>query len=211
MGTVKIEAGGDAFSGELVASGFGEDLAVWPHEGAGSVSLDGGVLVMDSPDGGHTVFFAGELPADVLVRFVCRIAPSGGNNNINLISHCRPQHPGEFPVVADGAYQGYHQLPGYIATFVNDSESPGRTRLRRNPGFELIQETRETASDENRDYEIVFVAMSGRVMYYIDGERVHDWTDPDPHGGGFFALRTWKTALAYSDIQIAALEGGTGD
>ncbi len=210
MGALKIEAGGEVFCGEVISPGFGEDLAGWPDEGAGSVRLEEGTLVVDSPDGGHTVFFGEELPADILVRFVCRVVPSGGNNNINLISHCRPEHPGEFPVVADGAYKGYHALPGYIVTFVNDGESSGRTRLRRNPGFELIQEARETASEAGRDYDIVFVARSGRLMYHIDGERIHDWTDPDPHGGGFFALRTWKTVLEYSEIEIVALEGGTG-
>ena len=30
-----------------------------------------------------------KLPADILVRYVCRALPPQGQNNINLISHCR--------------------------------------------------------------------------------------------------------------------------
>jgi len=99
-------------------------------------------------------------------------------------------------------------MPNYIATFVGgggDDDTPGRTRLRRNPGFRLLSEEFETESAPDRDYEIVFAVRSGRVRYYIDGRLLHDWTDPAPLPGGLFALRTWKTALVYSEIELVAL------
>jgi len=52
-------------------------------------------------------------------------------------------------------------------------------------------------------YEIAFVSHAGRVRYYIDGEKVHDWQDPDPLDGGYFALRTFCTVLECRDLLIA--------
>ena len=205
MAAVEIRAGGDAFPGECIRRGFGPGLDDWHEEGAGHCRLEGGSMIVDARAEGYTAFYREELPADLSVRFVCRVRPPAGANNINLLSHVQPPRRGEWPVVADGAYGGYHAMPNYIATFVKSDDAPGRTRLRRNPGFNLISEEFETESVMERDYEIVFAVLSGRDRYYIDGKLLHDWTDPEPLPRGFFGLRTWKTVLEYREIELVAL------
>lgn len=205
MATVEIALGAERVRGELIVSGFGTSLADWHEEGAGHFRLDGGQMVVEAPGGGYTAFLRRELPADLLARFVCSVIPPAGANNINLLSHLQPPRRGEWPVVADGAYEGYHVMPNYIATFVRPEDAPGRTRLRRNPGFSLISEEFGTESVLGREYEIVLAVQGGRIRYCIDGNVLHDWTDPEPLGAGYLGLRTWRTSLRYTAFEVAAL------
>ena len=101
-------------------------------------------------------------------------------------------------------------MDNYIVTFVGAYDrddwgrelTAGRTRLRRNPGFNLIQETQRDNAP-GRPYQITFVAAGGRIRYYIDGEKTHDWQDPAPLDGGYFALRTFCTVLECSQVLLA--------
>ena len=172
-------------------------------------------MIVDARKGGYTAFYREPLPADLLAQFTARTLPPDQQKNINLISHCRPQRPGEWPIVEGGKYKGYRELDNYIVTFLrsNDEERAesdgctGRQRLRRNPGFQLVEEKLVHPSELEVDYEITFAAQDGRLRYYIDGRKIFDWTDPEPiTGDGYFALRTWKTNSLYSDLLIVGLE-----
>jgi hypothetical protein len=215
MSSAEVRAGEDAFRGEVVKRDFGPSLDDWFEEGLGHFSLAGDRLHLDARGGGYTAFWKRELPADMLVRYVCCLLPPQGQNNINLISHCRGRVAGQWPMVEGGRYQGYQELANYIVTFVGDfneetgaRDSLGRTRLRRNPGFHLIAEKFEVPSEINRDYQVTFAVQAGRVRYYLDGRKVFDWQDPEPLSGGCFALRTYKTVATYRDFIILALESG---
>ena len=212
MSAVEILAGSDVFRGEVLKGGFAPSLGDWFEEGLGHFNLQGEELLVDARGGGYTTFWKQELPADILVRYVCRILPPQGQNNINLISHCRGSVPGQWPIVAAGRYVGYQELPNYIVTFVGDfneetgvRDSLGRQRLRRNPGFQLVSEEFKVRSNIGQDYEITFAVQGGRVRYYIDGLKIFDWQDPEPLAGGHFALRTYKTVALYRDMVILSL------
>ena len=213
MSVGEITVGDDLYRCEVIQDGFDEGLADWWEEGLGHFRWEDGHLIVDAREGGYSAFFKRPLPADLLVQFTVRTLPPNQQNNINLISHCRPQSPGQWPIVELGRYPGYRVMPNYIVTFVGAYEredwgrelTAGRTRLRRDPGFDLIQEThRENVF--GRPYEITFTALDGRIRYSIDGELIHDWQDPDPiPGPGYFALRTYCTVLDYSRILFARL------
>jgi hypothetical protein len=111
-----------------------------------------------------------------------------------------------------GRYKGYQAMPNYIVTFVSGKdeekgirECDGRQRLRRNPGFALIDEKMIYPSELERDYEITFAVQSGRVRYYIDGKKIFDWQDPQPLAGGYFGLRTYKTHEVYGHFVVVRL------
>jgi hypothetical protein len=211
MGVTELRVGSDAYRCEIIKRGFGPNLDDWHEEGLGRFRWQDGHMIVDAREGGYSAFYRRPLPAGLLVRFTVRTLPPEQQNNINLISHCQPPQPGRWPIVELGRYPGYRTMPNYIVTFVGAFEqedwsrglTAGRTRLRRDPGFELIQETtRENVF--GREYEITFAARAGRIRYYIDGRLTHDWQDPAPiTGEGYFALRTFSTVLDYSDILFA--------
>jgi hypothetical protein len=214
MSEREIRAGDEVFRGTLLRQGIGADFDDWFEEGLGRFSMPRpGVMEVDAVEGGYTAFLRTELPDDLLVRYRCTTLPPQGQNNINIISHCQPPERGEWPIVEAGRYKGYREMPNYIVTFVGGynefegvRECDGRQRLRRNPGFALIDEKEVYPSDLERPYEITFTVLGGRVRYYIDGQKVFDWQDPEPiTGGGFFAFRTYKTHEVYEDLVILEL------
>lgn len=207
---IEIPVGEDVYRGQVLRGGFGASLDDWFEEGLGHFRLEGEAMIVDAREGGYSAFYRQPLPADLLARFTARTLPPNQQSNINLISHCQPPEPGRWPIVEVGRYKGYQAMPNYIVTFVGayDREdwgkclTAGRTRLRRNPDFRLIQET-QRENVFGRPYEVTFVAQVGRIRFYIDGSRIHDWQDPEPLGGGYFALRTFSTVLEYRDLLFA--------
>jgi len=210
MSVTEITVGDDVYRCDVLKEGFAPSLDDWTEEGLGHFHLEGESMIVDAREGGYTAFYRQPLPADLLAQFTVRTLPPDQQKNINLISHCRPERPGDWPIVELGRYKGYQAMDNYIVTLVGTDGrddwgkglTAGRTRLRRNPGFNLIDETpRENVP--GRTYELTFVTFAGRVRYYIDGEKIHDWQDPDPLPGGYFGLRTFCTVLEYSRVLLA--------
>src|SRR5690606_26472411 len=96
-------------------------------------------------------------------------------------------------------YKLYHIFPNYIVTFVDEW-----TRLRRNPGFNLLSE-KPVYSTIDTDYEITFIANKGVLRYYINGEKVHDVNTDEPLLGGKIGLRTWNTFAYWYDVEIGEI------
>jgi hypothetical protein len=213
MSAVEIEVGPDRYEGEVLLRGFGPDLGGWHEEGLGRFRLEGGAMLIDAREGGYSAFYKTSLPADLLVRYRVRSVPPYQQNNFNLISHCTPPEPGQWPVVEMGRYPGYRVFDNYIVTFVGDWEKPdwgdedndkGRVRFRRNPDFELNAEFYPD-NVYGREYEITYVVHGGRMHYYLDGAKIGAWQDPEPLAAGFFAFRTYCTAAEYRDPLFVAL------
>ncbi len=212
MSEASIKAGSDRYAGTVVLDRFGPTLDDWHQEGLGEFRLDGDRMVIDAREGGYSAFFKKDLPADIAVRYRVKSVPPYQQNNFNLISHCRPPKTG-WPIVELGRYPGYREFENYIVTFVSDRDrdewgdetvTAGRVRFRRNPGFELNRE-REPDNAYGREYEIVYAVENGVMHYYIDGNKIDDWRDPEPIGGGFFAFRTYCTVAEYRDPLFIAL------
>jgi len=208
---IEIHAGDDVLTGKVIKEGFLPDLSDWHEEGLGHFELQGDRLLIDAREGGYTAFYKKELPADIVVRYTTRAIEPFQQNNFNLISHCTPPKPG-WPIVDMGRYPGYREFDNYIVTFVGDWEkddwgkvnTKGRVRFRRNPGFHLNRE-QNPDSRYGEEYEIVYAVNKGNLRYYINGEFIDEWQDPEPLAGGFFALRTFSTVALYRDITLAAL------
>ena len=206
----QITVGDEVFSGGLIRRGIGT-LEAWHEEGLGRFSLAGERLHIDAREGGYTAFYRTPLPADAAVQYRVMTLPPRGQNNMNLLAHCRPPTEG-WPIVELGRYKGYRAMPNYIVTFVGgvneetgEAEYEGRQRLRRNPDFHLMDERFEVPSELEREYQLTLVIQGGRVRYYIDGARIFDWQDPDPIDGGYFGFRTYRTVEEYWDLTMLAL------
>ncbi len=210
----EIAAGEEVLGGEVLLEGLGspED---WFQEGPAKIEPRDGGFYIDATAGGYSAFWKKPLPANMLARYTCRVIPSEDSwHNVNIISHCKPRRPGTWPIVEGGRYSGYRELENYIVAFLkaNDEERAasggctGRQRLRRNPGFQLVDEKLVHPSEPGVDYRVTFAVRDGRVRYWIGEQLVFDWRDPEPiTGEGFFALRTWQTVSLYSDLLLLAL------
>jgi hypothetical protein len=214
MSPIEIEIDADTYRGDVLLDGFGPDLSGWWEEGLGHFSLDGDVMLIDAREGGYTAFWKTPLPADMLVRYRVKSLPPFQQNNFNLISHCAPPKPGEWPVVELGRYPGYRAFGNYIATFVGDWERDdwgnednhkGRVRFRRNPGFDCNRE-QYPDSPCGQEYEITYAVQRGVMRYYVNGVMIDEWQDPEPLDGGLFAFRTFCTVAEYRAPLFVALK-----
>jgi len=215
MSEKTIGVGGESFGGEVLLGGLGspED---WFQEGPAKIEVRDGGFYIDATAGGYSAFHVKAFPAKMLAQYTCRVLPSENSwHNVNIISHCQPKQQGTWPIVENGEYKGYRELDNYIVTFLkaNDEERAqsggctGRQRLRRNPGFRLVDEKLIHPSEPEVDYRITFAAQDGRLRYWIGDQLIFDWTDPEPiTGEGYFALRTWQTVSVYKDICVLALD-----
>ena len=111
-----------------------------------------------------------------------------------------------------GKYTLYHQLNGYIFTFLNDVESKGggysdgsskaRFRLRRCPGFQLIKENYGYHCRKGVTYHITITKRGNRLTHEVDGKVYLIAYDCKPLPGGLIGLRTYSTFLWWDNIEI---------
>ena len=118
----------------------------------------------------------------------------------------------------DGAYAHYHALNGYILTFLSDypaereyhpdGTAKARLRLRRCPGFHLIQETRDHHCATGIVYHVEVVRKLGRITCAIDGKVYLGAADTAPHAAGLIGFRTFRTDLWFDNLKVTpAAEG----
>src|SRR5690606_13019767 len=111
--------------------------------------------------------------------------------NFNLITHARENDDTILKIGTEtkrtGAYVQYHQFPNYLSTLTFK-----HSRLRKNPGFNLLSDS-AVSSVEDQTYHFVQNTQEGRIRYYLNGAKIHDFKDIDPLKGGKFAIRTWNT------------------
>jgi hypothetical protein len=162
-----------------------------------------------------TVWCRKELPENVEVHVkACVVASVPEVNNINFFLHYR--HPKGLWQTRDerasGDYKLYHGLEGYIFTFLRDAKGEGgldadgshkaRARMRRCPGFRLVDETFAGHCEAGKEYAIVIRKLGGTLTYSVDGVKVLEATDPTPLDSGFFGFRTYRTHLWWSALRV---------
>ena len=189
----------------------------WWAEGGERVWVEGGRLRVkadpaDPKGAGNacTVWHKQPFGGNVRVTFDAHVVGSSCDaNNINLFLFYsdlagRPLFDSRAER-ASGGYDLYHNLNGYIVTFLNDTEqSPprARLRLRRCPGFQRVSETFGYECRRGVTYHIDLTRQSGRLIYSVDDRPLLDWTDPAPLVAGHFGFRTWRTDLWFKDLRI---------
>jgi hypothetical protein len=200
----------------------------WWVEGGESVRVEKGRLRVRADPGtdqapGYvcTVWNRTPLPADVRVEFdACVIDSSIDANNVNFFLHYAD--PSGRPLFetrasrADAGYAHYHVLDGYIFTFLNDADgsagryddgsTKARLRMRRCPGFHLVDETYGYHCRKGTVYHVDITVRKGRLTYAVDGTEYLWWVDRSPLPGGLLGLRTYRTELWWNDIRVVPLD-----
>ena len=202
------------------AAGWDEDFSAgmsgWWPEGGERVWVEEGRLHVraDAPQvaggGVNTVWSRRPLPADFELEVDAHVVSSSTDvNNINLF-FCYSDPSGR-PLEetresrASAAYNLYHPLNGYIATFVKEAGA-ARIRLRRNPGFNLLKEHRGGESRAGLTYRLKVRKQAGEIVFSLDGSEVARARDPNPWSGGLLGLRTFRTHLWWDNIRVRPLE-----
>lgn len=183
--------------------------ARWAVEGDATVKTGGGKLYVGCIKSGKvnaaTIWCKRELPADLFVRFRAKVLPPEDDNaaNLNVITHATESNGRPVIFGRSGIYTEYHKIPNYIVTLTGGVQ-PGWSRVRRDPGFEILHEA-DVRSEVGKEYQIAVAVQKGRIRYYVNGRRYHDVTDPSPLPAGRFAIRTWSTNAWWSDVEFGRL------
>jgi hypothetical protein len=199
----ELLVGGRRLTVELLhEENFEGPLRRWRFDGRGRVWAEEGRLQMDAGRFESTAWFTEEMEGDIAVTWEAHVLRPGGARNINLIVLATAPDGGDvLSVPFSGLYSEYHRLPNYIWTLTST-----HTRLRRNPGFELLSEDRSTVTEPDRTYRLALTVERGRIRCYLDGRLIHDATDPDAHRRGKLAFRTYQTRLWWDNLRIYRIE-----
>jgi hypothetical protein len=202
---------------------FSAGMANWWAEGAEKVWVqDGRLHVKADPPKGQpgnvcTVWCRKEFGGNLRVEFDCQVIESLGDaNNVNFFL-CYSDPSGK-PLYetretrADAAYKKYHDLNGYIFTFLNDAKGEGgrypdgsakaRFRMRRCPGFKLIAETFDYHCRRGVTYHVVITKKAGDLTFAVDGKVYMKARDENPLAKGLIGLRTYQTYLWWDNIKV---------
>lgn len=210
--------------------------AVWVEGSRDRVEVEEGRMIMDSNDPEDlvlTVFvdrwFEGDLyfeyEAEILASDTAAVLPEPRDaNNINTFLYYADPAGRDLKETrgerADAAYKRYHELNGYIVTFINGyilevrekmrnpehvialEKNTARIRLRENPGFTLTNESFAEESVSGRVYRMQFVFAEGELYFFIDGKFQLSFR-PSPEkrvDEGYFAFRTYATEMAVDNF-----------
>lgn len=177
---------------------FEGPLRRWRFDGRGRIWAEDGRLQMDAGQFESTAWFTEEMEGDIAVTWEAHVLSPGGARNINLIFLATAADGGDVLTVPfTGQYSEYHRLPNYIWTLTST-----HTRLRRNPGFQLLSEDLSTVTESQRTYRLALTIEGGRIHCYVDGRLIHDATDANPHPKGKLAFRTYRTRLWWDNLRV---------
>lgn len=208
----------------MIGEDFSKKLDNWWAEGGDAVFIkDNGLYV--SADGDVrseqmcTVWCKTSVSGNVRIEYVAEVESSKENfNNINFFFMY--SDPGGEPLAEtaeqrkDGEYRHYHEMNGYIVTFLNnpadgpemdnpDGTRKARMRLRRCPGFNLVEETFDYNSQQGIKYHFLITVIDGEISFYVDGQRYLSWTDPQPLRHGLIGLRTYRSTICWDEVKVS--------
>ena len=195
--------------------------AGWWHEGSKAVRIENGHLRADAnlDSNGEdydasTIWLNKTFSGDLRVEFDAHVLASDGDkNNINFFFLF--SDPSGAPLIeskekrTDGKYGKYHELNGYVFTFLANGEpEKARFRFRDDPGFHLLQENFAYECKQNKTYHVVVTKKGNRITYAVDGtvylDKIDDEINPE-HTSGIIGFRTWHTDLWWDSIKITQL------
>ncbi len=170
----------------------------WRYDGRGRVWVQDGRLQMEATGVESTAWFTGEMETPLLITYEAHILDPVEASNINLIFLASATDGRDvLKLPFTGSYSEYHKIPNYIWTITNT-----HTRLRRDPGFEVVSEDTKTLPEPHRTYRLALTVRDGAVRCYIDGRLIHSYKDPKPHVSGKLAFRAFHTRLWWDNLKI---------
>lgn len=177
---------------------FSSDISKWKQEGRGRIWVEEGRLHMDASKVEMTAWSPFEMEGDLLITYEAFVMDPPDANNINLIFMATGTNDEDvLGLELSGAYSEYHQLSNYIMTFTNEY-----TRLRRNPGFNLVSENTQVKALPATEYRLAILISENQVRCFINNIPVHAYTDESPLKRGRMAFRTWHTRLWLDNLNI---------
>jgi hypothetical protein len=211
----------------LFVEDFSQDMNNWWVEGRDQVWIQDGHLYVNAVRSKKrelnvcTVWCKFEFKGDVRIEFDAHVISSPENvNNINFfLFYSDPNGASMYETRrrrSSGKYKLYHQLNGYIFTFLNDvigkggkysdGSSKARFRVRRCPGFRLIKENFGYHCRKGDTYRITIIRKGNKLTYAVDGKVYLSVADNEPLKGGLIGLRTFSTFLWWDNITVWKLD-----
>ncbi|HLS28734.1 MAG TPA: DUF6250 domain-containing protein [Opitutales bacterium] len=219
-----------------------DDPAFWVEGNEDRVRLEGGRLILDSnhpEDRVSTVFIDREFSGDLYFEYEAEVLASDTAagypeprdvNNLNTFLYYSDPTGRDLKETRasrmDAAYSHYHDLNGYIVTFLNGympearkkARDPNyeiefvkniaRIRMRENPGFALRNEVFAEKSERGRVYRMQFIFAGNSLYFFVDDEFQLSFK-PSPEkrvNKGYFAFRTYATEMAVDNFVVRRVE-----
>lgn len=200
----------------------GELPSGWWVEGGQAVFVQNGhLLVKADPEKKHgsgyvaTVWYHRQFSGDIRIQFDAHVVSSTIDaNNINFFLFY--SNPSESATMystrnlrLDGSYNHYKNLNGYIFTYLNasgDNTGKARFRMRRCPGFELIDENFAYQNSKGKTYHITVTKIGDELAFAVDGkvylkkrDKKYNWEK------GLIGFRTYQTILWFDNLKVVSL------
>lgn len=184
----------------LYQQDFNSVVNRWRYDGRGRVWVQNGRLQMDATGVESTAWFDQEMYGNLLITYEARILPPVDAKNINLIFMATgPDGSDISKMYFSGRYTEYQKIPNYIWTITDT-----HTRLRRNPGFAMVAESRNQNDlpKANHTYKLAVALWNGTIRSYMDDRLVLTYRDPHPYTQGELAFRSWHTRLWWDNLRV---------
>ena len=213
--------------GELIYSnpmGTKVDVSDWIMEGSGTVEFKDNWMEMYSPsEKSHHVFWCPkEFPGSFIAEWeaqnletdagLCIIFfAAKGKKGEDIFDPSFPKRDGTFNQYTKSKYFNcYH-----ISYYANGRDNPGReiSHLRKNSGFELVQEKEPGIPVKSTAIHRLRLAKDGaRIVMWVDDRKIIDWLDDGKKYGpvlqeGKIAFRQMEwTRFRYRNFKVWQLE-----
>ncbi|MBP8776915.1 MAG: hypothetical protein KBH23_02860 [Bacteroidaceae bacterium] len=168
---------------------------------------------------GLTLWYKEKLKGDVVIEYDACIVKENANDRLSdlncfwMMSDPNNQNIWTKEKWRNGNFNKYYSLQGYYMGYGGNNNST--TRFRRYNGdyktFETKQKRPEILTEytdskhllkANKWYHIRLEAISGKVTYTIDGERLIDYRDPENFQEGWFGFRTTQARFRFANFNI---------
>lgn len=178
----------------------------------------GGHLVVRADTSGFrrsTIWFNQTLPANFRVECDAHVLASADtSNNFNFfVNYAHPQDSSLLETKSarkDANYPKYHQLNGYIFTYLaNGQPESARFRFRHNPGFLLLYEDFKYEALTGKTYHFSITKTGREFTFSVDQQMIMKHSVPDSlanHQHGLFGFRTWHTDIWWDNLKIYRLD-----
>ncbi len=203
----------------LAADDFTGGLENWAIEGNSKVFVENSRLRIDTPEKGYaTVWYKEPFEGNHLIRFRARVLPPRHASNINFFFCASLPDDGDFfAQQRTGAYNEYHEINNYTMTFTGRRDdrredgtlaAPGYMRLRKNPGFNMVDENLAFKAEVETDYDIAIFKVGNRIKVFVNEVPALDWWDMSEtgldmaHSGGYAGFRTFWSRLEIDDFEV---------
>ncbi|MGH7142839.1 MAG: DUF6250 domain-containing protein [Planctomycetota bacterium] len=153
--------------------------------------------------GGVTAWLTRSFPADVAIEIEARHLSPKEKRHLSVLFGAGAEQARTAAETTRAEEPGmYQEFPNYLLTQVAD-----HSRLRRNPGFEMLsEETGSVAPQGPQPQLLVVVKTGGRIRVVLDGKVIHEVTDAKPHGAGWLGLRTWNASVEIRGLRVYSVE-----